>query len=45
MVKIMDRHGIPGGSLAIAKDGKLVYAKGFGWANLSTGTPARLQRG
>jgi len=32
---IMDRHGIPGGALAIAKDGKLVYAKGFGWADLA----------
>ena len=30
----MARHGIPGGSLAIAKDGKLIYAKGFGWADL-----------
>jgi N-acyl-D-amino-acid deacylase len=32
---IMDRHGIPGGALAIAKDGRLVYAKGFGWADLA----------
>jgi len=32
---IMDRHGIPGGSLAIAKDGKLIYVKGFGWADLA----------
>jgi N-acyl-D-amino-acid deacylase len=32
---IMDRHGIPGGALAIAKNGKLVYAKGFGWADLA----------
>jgi N-acyl-D-amino-acid deacylase len=33
---IMVRHGIPGASLAVAKDGKLIYAKGFGWANLAT---------
>lgn len=32
---IMDRHGIPGGALAIAKNGRLVYAKGFGWADLA----------
>jgi N-acyl-D-amino-acid deacylase len=37
MVTILQRHGIPGGALAIAKDGRLVYAKGFGWANLETG--------
>ncbi len=36
---IMERHGIPGAALAIAKDGKLVYSKGFGWADLFTGTP------
>ena len=34
---IMRRHGIPGASLAITKDGRLVYAKGFGWADLATG--------
>lgn len=33
---IMTHHGIPGAALAIAKDGKLVYAKGFGWSDLST---------
>jgi N-acyl-D-amino-acid deacylase len=32
---LMGRHGIPGAALAIAKDGKLVYAKGFGWADLT----------
>ena len=32
---LMTRHGMPGAALAIAKDGKLVYAKGFGWADLS----------
>jgi N-acyl-D-amino-acid deacylase len=36
---IMERHGIPGAALAIAKDGKLVYARGFGWADLAAGTP------
>ena len=41
MLSIMDRHGIPGAAFAIAKEGKLVYAKGFGWANVSTGAPIR----
>ena len=40
MLKIMDRHGIPGAALAIAKNGKLLLAKGYGWANLATGEPA-----
>jgi N-acyl-D-amino-acid deacylase len=40
VLALMKRHGIPGASLAIAKAGKLVYAKGFGWADLAAGTPA-----
>lgn len=40
-LKIMDRHGIPGAALAIAKDGKLVLAKGYGWANVTTGEPVQ----
>ena len=43
VTQIMDRHGIPGGSLAIAKDGKLVYAKGFGWADLKNDIPVQPQ--
>jgi N-acyl-D-amino-acid deacylase len=37
---VMDRHGIPGAALAIAKDGRLVYAKGFGWADLEDAVAA-----
>ena len=37
MRAIMDRHGIPGAALAVAKEGKLVFAKGYGWANAATG--------
>ena len=36
VVAIMKRHGIPGASLAIAKDGKLVLARGYGWSDLET---------
>jgi N-acyl-D-amino-acid deacylase len=39
ILKIMDRHGIPGTALAIAKDGRLVFAKGYGWANLAENVP------
>lgn len=41
VLEIMDRHGIPGASLAIAKDGKLVFAKGFGWSNPAQNQAAR----
>ncbi len=41
MLKIMDRHGIPGAALALARGGKLVLAKGYGWANAATGEPVR----
>src|SRR5688572_30100675 len=37
MRAIMNRHGIPGAALAVAKEGKLVFAKGYGWANAATG--------
>jgi N-acyl-D-amino-acid deacylase len=39
MLKIMDRHGIPGAALAVAKDGRLVLAKGYGWANVYANKP------
>ncbi len=35
VVTMMSRHGIPGAALAVAKDGKLVLARGYGWANLA----------
>src|SRR5262245_16639704 len=34
VVAVLARHGIPGASLAIAKDGKLLHARGYGWADL-----------
>jgi N-acyl-D-amino-acid deacylase len=39
MLEIMDRHGIPGAALAVAKDGRLLLAKGYGWANVAGRTP------
>lgn len=41
MLKIMDRHGIPGAALALAKDGKLLLAKGYGWSDVTKGTPVQ----
>ena len=38
--EFMKKHGIPGGSVAIMKDGRLVYARGFGWADRESRKPA-----
>lgn len=39
MQQVMQQYSIPGVSLAVAHNGKLVYAKGFGVANLRTREP------
>jgi N-acyl-D-amino-acid deacylase len=31
-------RGVPGGALAVVKDGRLVYAKGYGWADMEEKT-------
>ncbi|MCC2667636.1 MAG: beta-lactamase, partial [Armatimonadetes bacterium] len=33
MEAFMQTRGVPGGALAVVKDGRLVYAKGYGWAD------------
>jgi CubicO group peptidase (beta-lactamase class C family) len=38
VVKMMWRHGIPGAALAVAKDGKLLLARGYGWSDLESNT-------
>jgi N-acyl-D-amino-acid deacylase len=38
---VMDHHGIPGAGAALARDGKLLLAKGYGWSNITTGAPAQ----
>jgi N-acyl-D-amino-acid deacylase len=38
---VMARHGLPGAGAALAKDGKLLLAKGYGWADVTTGAPAQ----
>lgn len=39
MRNFMRDHGVPGAALAIVKDGKLVYARGFGWADAAKQVP------
>jgi len=39
MLKFLADNQVPGASLAIAKDGKLVYARGFGHADPQLGLP------
>jgi N-acyl-D-amino-acid deacylase len=39
MRRIMDRFGVPGASLAIARGGKLVLARGYGWADVEAEEP------
>jgi N-acyl-D-amino-acid deacylase len=35
MRTIIDRHGLPGAALALAREGRLILAKGYGWADLA----------
>jgi CubicO group peptidase (beta-lactamase class C family) len=41
MRTIIDRHGLAGAALAIAKEGRLVFAKGYGWANVASAEPVQ----
>src|SRR5580765_6292995 len=41
MTAFVKEHNIPGGSLAVMRDGKLVYARGFGWADRDAKTPVQ----
>ena len=41
MLRCLAEHGVPGASLAVAKEGRLVYARGFGWADLQALEPVR----
>lgn len=38
---LMRRYGIPGGAVAVVRDGKLVYARGFGYADVERATPVQ----
>lgn len=41
MTSFLAEQKIPGGALAVAKDGKLLYARGFGWADRDTKAPVQ----
>jgi N-acyl-D-amino-acid deacylase len=41
MTSFLQDHKVPGGSLAIVKNGKVVYARGFGLADKEKGTPVQ----
>jgi N-acyl-D-amino-acid deacylase len=39
MMRFVRDHRIPGGSLAVAREGRLVFARGYGYANLESRLP------
>lgn len=41
MLEILENRSVPGASLAIAKDGKLILARGYGLANVEAGQPVQ----
>ena len=41
MRSFVQQNEIPGGALAVAKDGRLVYARGFGYANRAKNKPVK----
>jgi len=38
---LMRKYTIPGGAVALARDGKLIYARGFGYADVENKTPVQ----
>jgi CubicO group peptidase (beta-lactamase class C family) len=41
MQQTLTRYGMPGGALAVAKDGRLVFARGFGLADKEAQEPVQ----
>lgn len=41
MTRLLERYQIPGASLAVSKDGRLLLARGYGWADAEAGEPVR----
>src|SRR5918992_6337575 len=39
--ELMRKYAIPGGAVAVLRDGKLIYARGFGYANAESKTPVQ----
>ena len=38
---LMKKYNVPGGAIAVVRDGKLFYARGFGYADLENKTPVQ----
>jgi len=38
---LMKKYAIPGGAVAVVRDGKLIYARGFGYADVENKTPVQ----
>ena len=38
---LMRKYAIPGGAVAVLRDGKLIYARGFGYADVENKTPVQ----
>jgi CubicO group peptidase (beta-lactamase class C family) len=38
---LMRKYAIPGGAVAVLRDGKLIYARGFGYADVESKTPVQ----
>ncbi len=38
---LMKKWGIPGGAVAVVRDGRLVFARGYGWANVEGKEPVQ----
>lgn len=36
---LLSEHDVPGASLAVARDGKVIFARGYGWADTIARTP------
>ena len=41
MISFITKHRVPGGTLAVVRGGRIVYARGFGYADPSTGEKMR----
>lgn len=41
MTGFLKEHHIPGGALAVSKDGRLIYARGFGYADVEAKEPVQ----
>ncbi|MER3489936.1 MAG: hypothetical protein C4328_08550 [Meiothermus sp.] len=41
MTRLLERYRIPGASLAVSRDGRLLLARGYGWADVEAQEPVR----